>query len=133
MPTKFGLEKINSAREASGDGRNERDNQRFDVTKTLLLKVKNGQHIERGNAATPHQRNTEEKLQGDGRADHLGQIARGNRDFAKNPKKPNRRRRVMIAASLREIASGGHAQFDAQMLEQDRHEVGEHDDKQEAA
>ena len=116
--------------EASGDGRDERDDQRLDVTKALLLEVKNGQHIERGNAATPHQRNTEEKLQGDGRADDFGQIARGNGDFAKNPKKPNCRRRVMIAAGLREIASRGDAELDAQMLKQDRHEIGEHDDKQ---
>src|SRR6266478_9565620 len=49
-------------RKASGDGCDERNNQRLDVTKTLLLEVKNGQHVQRGNAATPHQRNTEEKL-----------------------------------------------------------------------
>ena len=78
--------------EASGDGRDQNDNKRFDVTKTFLLKVKNSQHIERSNAATPHQRDTEEKLQGDGRADHFGKIARGDRDLTKNPKKPNGRR-----------------------------------------
>ena len=37
----------------------------------------------------------------------------------------------MIAAGLGEIATGGDAEFDAQMLEQDRHEIGNHDDSQE--
>ncbi len=36
----------------------------------------------------------------------------------------------MIATSLREIAARGDAELDAQMLKQDRHEIGEHDDKQ---
>ena len=36
----------------------------------------------------------------------------------------------MIAAGLGEIASGGDAELDAQMLEQDRHEIGDHDDGQ---
>ena len=34
----------------------------------------------------------------------------------------------MIAAGLREIASGRDAELDAQMLEEDRHEIGDHDD-----
>ena len=36
----------------------------------------------------------------------------------------------MIAAGLRQIASRGDAELDAQMLEQDRHEIGDHDDGQ---
>ena len=66
----------------------------------------------------------------DGRADHFGKIARGDGDFAKNPQKPDCRRRIMIAAGLREITSGGDAELDAQMLEQDRHEIRDHDDRQ---
>ncbi len=37
---------------------------------------------------------------------------------------------VMVAAGLRQIASGGDAELDAQMLEQNRHEIGNHDDGQ---
>ena len=34
----------------------------------------------------------------------------------------------MIAAGLGQIAAGGDAELDAQVLEQDRHQVGDHDD-----
>ena len=37
--------------------------------------------------------------------------------FAENPKKPNGRRRIVIAARLREIASGGDTEFDASSAE----------------
>ena len=36
----------------------------------------------------------------------------------------------MVAARLRQVAAGGDAEFDAQMLKQDRHQVGNHDDAQ---
>jgi len=36
----------------------------------------------------------------------------------------------VIATSLGEIASGGDTELDAQVLQQDRHEVGKHHDKQ---
>ena len=36
----------------------------------------------------------------------------------------------MIAAGLGEVATCGDAKLDAQMLEQDRHEIGNHDDHQ---
>jgi hypothetical protein len=36
----------------------------------------------------------------------------------------------VIAAGLRQITSGGNAQFDGQVLEQNRHEIGNHDDGQ---
>ena len=68
------------------------------------------------------------KLQRDGRTDHFGQIARGDGDFAKDPKHHDRRLRIMIAAGLREVASGGDAELDAEMLQQDRHQVGDQDD-----
>ena len=38
----------------------------------------------------------------------------------------------MVAAGLGEVASGGDAEFDGQVLEQDRHEVGQHDDGQQS-
>jgi len=36
----------------------------------------------------------------------------------------------MIAAGLRQIAAGGDAEFGGEMLQQDRHEIGNHDDRQ---
>ena len=35
----------------------------------------------------------------------------------------------MVAAGLGDIASGGDAQLDAEMLEQDRHEIGNQDER----
>ena len=35
----------------------------------------------------------------------------------------------MIAAGLRQVAARGHAKFDAQMLKQNRHQIGDHDDR----
>ena len=35
---------------------------------------------------------------------------------------------IVIAAGLGQVAAGGDAELDAEMLEQDRHEVGDHDD-----
>ena len=34
----------------------------------------------------------------------------------------------MIAAGLRQVASRDHPELDAQVLEQDRHQIGDHDD-----
>ena len=61
------------------------------ISGTLLLQIKDGQHVGARDDATPDQRNAEEQLQRDGRADHLGQIARGDGDFAENPQKPDGR------------------------------------------
>src|SRR5690349_14900280 len=53
----FGKDQLRS--ETTGDGCDERNHQRLDVTKPLLLEVKNGQHVECGNTAAPHEGNTE--------------------------------------------------------------------------
>src|SRR5207245_4009838 len=50
---------------------------------------------------------------------------------AENPETPDGRCRVVVPARLREVASGCDAEFNAQMLEQDRHEVRNHDDDKE--
>ena len=51
-------------------------------------------------------------------------------DLAKNPQRPRRRPRVMIAAGLREITSSSDAELDAEMLQQNGHEIRDHDDHQ---
>ena len=40
------------------------------------------------------------------------------------------RRRVGLAAGLGEVALGGDAEFEREALEEDRHQVGEHDDEE---
>jgi hypothetical protein len=36
----------------------------------------------------------------------------------------------VITAGLRQIAAGGDPELDAQVLEQDRHQIGNHDDRE---
>ena len=106
------------------------DDERFDVPELILLQVEHEQHVERGQADAPHQRQAEQQVQRDGRADHLGEIARGNRDLAEQPQHDRRRARVVIAAGLREIAAAGDAEPQRQRLQQDRHQVRQHDHAQ---
>src|SRR6266550_1890361 len=60
----FGEEQL--GRETRGDGRNQGDDQGFDITKTLCLEKENGEDIERCDDASPYQGNTKKKLQCDG-------------------------------------------------------------------
>src|SRR5260370_7824075 len=53
----FGKDQLRS--ETTGDGCDEGNHQRLDVTKTFLLELKNGQHLHLGNPAPPPVRNTE--------------------------------------------------------------------------
>ena len=64
----------------------------------------------------------------DGRADDFRQIAGRDRDLAEDPEEDDGRLGIMIAAGLGEVASGGDPELDAEMLQQDRHEIGDHDD-----
>ena len=68
-------------------------------------------------------------LQRDRGADHFREVAGGDGDFAEDPERECEvRRRVMIAAGLREVAAGGDAELGGERLEQDRHEVGDQND-----
>ena len=67
------------------------------------------------------------RLQRDGRADHLGEIAGGDGDLAEDPQHDRDRARVAVAARLREVAAAGDAEPRGERLQQDRHQVGDHD------
>ena len=129
-PVRLGLTK-KFRRKTDADGGDQGDDERLDIAEPLVLQVKHGQHVRAHDHATPDQRNAEEKLKPDRRADHLRQVARRNGDLAQNPQKPDHRHRIMVPAGLGQVPSRGHAQLDAQVLEQDRHEVGNQDDAQE--
>ena len=88
------------------------------------------QHIERGNANADQERNVEQQIQRDGRADDFGEIAGGNGDFADDPEENGDRPAEVIAAGLGQIAAGNDSKLERQSLEQDRHQVGQHDDAQ---
>ena len=57
----------------------------LDVTESAVLQVEHEKHIGRGQAHTPEKRDSEQQLQRNGGAEHLGKIAGGNGDFADDP------------------------------------------------
>src|SRR6266498_2700477 len=52
-------------KETAADYNNQRNDQRFDVTKAFVLEIHHGQHVQRGDADAPNQRNFEEQIQRD--------------------------------------------------------------------
>ena len=116
--------------ETTANSRDKSNDQGLDVTETFVLQIEHRQHIRCGDQTAPKQRNAEEKLQPDSRADHLGEIAGRDSDFAQNPESPHYRCRVVIPTRLGQIAPSGDAQLDAQVLEENCHQVRNHDDRQ---
>ena len=73
------------------------------------------------------QRQAEQQIERDRRADHFGQVAGGDRDLAQHPQHDRGRARVAVAAGLRQIAAAGDAEPRGERLQQDRHQVRQHD------
>ena len=90
--------------------------------------VQQQQHVEAGEEHADGERDVEQQVERDRRADHLGEVAGGDRDLAEDPETDRDRPRVVVAAGLREIASGDDAELGREPLQQHRHEVREQDD-----
>ena len=112
MPSKSGREAMSLPGETAADDRDQRDDQRLDVTKALVLQKQDDENIERGDADAGKKRNAEKQIERDGRADDLGQIAGGDREFADDPEAERNRPAVVIAAGLGQIAPGGDPEFE---------------------
>ena len=61
----FRFGKDNLKKEATADGQDQNDHQRFDVTKTFVLQVQDREHIERGNADTDYDGDFKQKIERD--------------------------------------------------------------------
>ena len=96
--------------------------------KPAIHQEKQQERVERRDQRAADQRNAEEQLQRDGRADHLGQVAGDDRRLAGEPEHQIDRPRVVVAAGLREIAAGDDAEPRGERLQQDRHQVRQQDD-----
>src|SRR5947207_3195793 len=118
-------------RETAADNKDERDDERLDVAKAFVLKKQNEQNIQRRDADTGEQRQAEEQIERNGRADHFREIAGGDRDLANHPEKKRDRLAEMVAASLGQVAAGGDTELERERLEQDRRQVRQHDDREE--
>ena len=93
-----------------------------------MLEVEHEQHVQGRERDAPDERHAEQQIERDRRAEHLGKIAGRNGNLADNPQKDRRPARIAVAAGLREVAPAGDPQTDRHRLQQDRHQVGDHDD-----
>src|SRR6185437_5546992 len=114
--------------EADPDLPDERDHQRLDQAEAFLLQKQNQQNVERGQAHPPDQGNVKKQVECDGGSDDFGQIAGGNRDLRPNPEHKRHRPAEVVAAGGGQVAPRHHSQFDGQGLQQNGHQVGQHDD-----
>ena len=110
--------------------KNQRQHDRFDIPESAVLKVQHQEHVGRRKTHTPEQGNVEEQLQCDSGAEDLREVACRNRYLAQDPQHERRPRRIGGAARLREVAAAGDAEARGERLQQNRHQVGEHDDAQ---
>ena len=105
--------------------------QGFEVAEPLVLKVEDGQHIERRQADADQKRNMEKQVERDGRPDHLRQIAGGDGNFTQHPQEQAGAARIIAAAGLRQVELGDDAQPRGKRLNQDRHQIGHEEDEDE--
>jgi hypothetical protein len=117
--------------ETPADHHNERDDERLNVAKALVLKKHHEQYVERGDAHAPDQRDAEEQIQRDGRADDFREVARADGRFAEQPEHDGDGLGVMVPAGLGEVAPGDDAELGAERLQENRHEVRDQDDGEE--
>ena len=116
--------------EQRDDGADQRDHQRLNVAEAPALHQQNQQHVQPGDEHAVEERNVEEQVQRDGRADHFGQVAGGDGDLGADPQRIAHPWAVALVAELRQVALRGHAQLQAQALQQNGHQVRGHDDEE---
>ncbi len=117
--------------EGPGNPQNQQDDEDFDIPELELLEIEHQQDVGCRQAHPPHQRQPEKQIEGDGRADHLREIAGRDRELAEQPQDDRRRPRIVIAARLSEIPPAGDAEPQGERLQQDRHQVRQHDHAEE--
>ena len=103
------------------------DDERLDVAEAAVLQEEDDEHVERREADAPDERQAEEQVEGDGGADDLGEVAGGDGDLAEEPQDDGDRPGVVVAAGLGEVAAAGDAEARGERLQQDRHQVRDHD------
>ena len=115
-------------RKAGGNRSDQRDNEGFDQAEATALEREDDQNIHRGNEDTGKKRQAEEQFQSDGGAKDFGKIARGDGNFADDPKDEPGAGRIVLAASLRKVAPGGDAELRGKRLQKHRHDVADKND-----
>ncbi len=117
-------------RKADRDDEQQRDDEGFEKTKALVHQKQQQEGVKRRQQRPADQGNAEQQFQCDRSPDHFGQIAGDDRRFAGQPQQQIDRPRIGGAAGLREIAVGNDAKPGCECLQQDRHQVGDQNDRQ---
>ena len=71
--------------ERAGNEDNQRHDERFHVAEAVVLEKQHDEHVERGKDDAPDKGQLEEQVEGDGRADDFGEVARRDGHFAEDP------------------------------------------------
>ena len=128
QPVGVGAEDLDAKEHA--DGADEGDDEGFEIAEAAVLEEQDEEDVGAGDEDAVDERDAEEELQRDGGADDFGEVAGGDGDFGEDPEGDGGAARVGLAAGLGEVALGGDAEFEREALEEDRHQVGEHDDEE---
>ena len=88
-------------------------------------------HVQPRDQHAIKQRNVKQQVQRNRRPDHLGQVAGRNGNLRADPQRKAHPLPITLAANLRQVPLRGNAQFETETLQQNRHQVGDHDDRQE--
>ncbi len=121
-PIRVGHGDLNA--ETHGDDAQQRNDEGFHPAKAELLQVQDQEHVERSDHDADFERNAEDQIEADRRADHFRDVGGDDGDFSQRPEREGDRSRKGIAASLREIAAGSDGETRAERLQHDRHDVG---------
>ena len=113
----------NFIREACGNRRDQSNDQRLKYSEPAPLQRQNKQHIKARQQDAREQRQPEQQLQRHRGAKHFRQIASRDRNFAEHPENLRRPPRIMLAASLRQVAPGRDSEFRGKRLEENRHQA----------
>ena len=116
--------------EAPAHDRDERDHERLEHAEALVLQVQHDQHVDGGDRDAHGERDPKEQIEGDRGADHLGEVAGGDGDFAQHPEAKGDGRRIVIATGLREITTGHDTKLGGESLQEHRHQVRQQDHRQ---
>ena len=115
---------------ADADGGDQQHHDGLDGPHPEPLQGQQQQHVEAGDDDRPEQRDVEQQVERDGAAQHLGQVAGADGHFAQQPVGPARPPRIPVAAALRQVLAGDHAQAGGDHLHEDRHQAGQPDHPQ---
>ena len=128
-PARSGRDSQSSTANEPAISDDQRDDERFDVAEAAVLQEEHDQHVERGEARRPRCSGRPKSRLSAMAAPMTS--ARSQAAMAISQRIHSTivdRARVAVAAGLREVAAAGDAEARGERLQQDRHQVGDHDD-----